>query len=244
MAGTRTLSLVLGFIALLLCTGCIKLGESSELPRSAVEPTAVPADRISCQEILGTAFRSENERNWYIENCSKWPLVRVADEAAAPPGAPPANNEPPECAAIRGKPYESNQQRNWYLQNCNQNGAPAAPTAANQQQPPPPPNQPAAQNQPQGGGDRTDCNAIRGTAYRSAGERIWYAQNCGSTTTTAPPAAPTPVPARAPAPAPAAAPPPAPASSSGGPDRADCAAISGGPYRSDAERNWFNTYCR
>src|SRR5215213_7861982 len=106
---------------MLLCAGCVKLGESSELPLAAVQATVPPGDRISCQEILGTAFRSDNEREWFMTNCSKWPLVKVADEPAA--GSVPAANapkEPPECAAIRGKPYESNQQRTWYLQNCNQ----------------------------------------------------------------------------------------------------------------------------
>jgi hypothetical protein len=201
-----------------LCAGCVKLGESSELPLAAVEPTPLPPDRIACQEILGTAFRSDNERNWFIENCSKWPLVKVADEGpGAPP--PPASTEPPECAAIRGKPYESSQQRTWYLQNCNQGSRPPAnqQAAANNQG-----NQPA-QSQPQG--DRTDCNAIRGTPYRSSNERNWYQQNCGGTASSPAQAGQQPQPA-------------------GGPDRADCNAIRGTAYRSDAERDWYNANCR
>jgi len=212
LAGKRAFLLVLGLFALLLCAGCVKLGESSELPLAAVEPTAIPADRINCQEILGTAFRSDEERAWFMENCSKWPLVKVADESGG--SAPPANSEPPECTTIRGKPYESSQQRTWYLQNCNQqNGQPpAAP-----QQPQPPAN-PPAQAQTPGGPDRTDCNAIRGTPYRSDNERNWYNQNCGNNANVAP--------------------------ASGGPDRTDCNAIRGTAYRSPAERDWYNANCR
>ncbi|MGE0057384.1 MAG: hypothetical protein AB7T32_05330 [Dehalococcoidia bacterium] len=208
MAGTRALPLVLGIFAMVLCAGCVKLGESSELPLAAVEPTAVPGDRINCGEILGTAFRSDNERQWFMDNCSKWPLVKVPDEPA--PGSSPVVNEPAECAQIRGKPYESNQQRAWYLQNCNQN-QPGQPTSNNAQ----------TQSQPQtntttGDPDRTDCNAIRGTPYRSNNERAWFQQNCGNS--------------------------PAPVTT--GPDRTDCNQIRGTAYRSPAERDWFNANCR
>jgi hypothetical protein len=207
---------------MVLTAGCVKLGESSELPLAAVEATPVPGDRINCSEILGTAFRSDNERQWFMDNCSKWPLVKVADEGAPAPGQTQAPAEPPECAQIRGKPYESNQQRNWYLQNCNQgSSAPRAGTT-----PTPSSQQNQQQTQTTGGPDRTDCNAIRGTAYRSAGERTWYIQNCsGSTqqqstqTQTQP-------------------------QTTGGPDRTDCNAIRGTAYRSPAEQLWYNANCR
>lgn len=161
MTATRLPLILIGALAVLLCAGCVKLGESSELPLAAVQPTQVPPDRISCNEVLGTAFRSSTEREWFADNCSKWPLVKVADELqGGGPAAP--SNEPPECAAIRGKPYESNQQRTWYLQNCNPNANPGAATTP----------------QASSGSDRTDCNLIRGTAYRSNAEREWYAKNC------------------------------------------------------------------
>jgi hypothetical protein len=207
----RAFLLLLGFVTVVLSVSCVKLGESSELPLAAVEPTAVPPDRIDCGEILGTAFRSENERQWFMDNCSKWPLVKVPDETAPPAQAAQAPAEPADCAQIRGKPYESAQQRTWYLQNCNQN-QPAQQTASSPQN--------TAQTQVQqttGGPDRTDCNAIRGTSYRSANERAWYQQNCGGST--------------------------APAVTTG-PDRTDCNAIRGTAYRSPAERDWFNANCR
>lgn len=197
---------------MLVCAGCVKLGESSELPLTVTEATPTPVDRISCAEILGTAYRSDNERQWFMENCSKWPLVNVPDEpsvAAPPPAAAP--NEPAECAQIRGKPYESGQQRAWYLQNCNQGSAPPSAQAPIQGSQP----QSQASNQP-GSGDRTDCNAIRGTSYRSASERAWYQQNCLNSTPLV----------------------------TSGPDRTDCAAIRGTTYRSENERNWFISNCR
>jgi hypothetical protein len=203
----RAILLVLGCVAAVLCAGCVKLGESSELPLAAVEPTAVPPDRTDCGEILGTAFRSDNERQWFMDNCSKWPLVKVPDEPDTSTATTPS--EPPECAQIRGKPYESAQQRNFYLQNCNQN-QPNQPANSNTQaqQPTPVP----ATNGP----DRTDCNAIRGTPYRSNNERSWFQQNCGNT---APPV-------------------------TTGPDRTDCNQIRGTAYRSPAERDWYNANCR
>jgi hypothetical protein len=212
VAVQRLLILSFGAFTVLLCAGCLKLGESSEL-RLAPEPTSVPFDRISCLEIFGTAFRSEAEQSWYNENCNKWPLVKVASEAPAAPGAPAAPiSEPPECASIRGKPYESSQQRNFYLQNCNGQPAQAGLTSAQPGQPP------QTQQQTAGGSDRTDCNAIRGTPYRSNSERTWYIQNCGQTTSAPPVTA--------------------------GPDRTDCNAIRGTSYRSDNERNWYNANCQ
>jgi hypothetical protein len=218
---------------MILCAGCVKLGESSELPLAAVQATPLPPDRINCGEILGTAFRSDNERQWFMDNCSKWPLVKVADEPApGQTGAPSAPAEPPECAQIRGKPYESSQQRQWYLQNCNQNAAPRTGGAAT------PNPQPQGQTQTSGGPDRTDCNAIRGTAYRSPTERTWYIQNCGSTTNTPP---------QQPAPPQQPDTPQQPNTQlqlGTGPNRFDCNAIRGTAYRSPSEQAWFNANCR
>jgi hypothetical protein len=213
LAGTRALLLIIGFLAVVLCAGCVKLGESSELPLAAVEATPTPVDRVNCGEILGTAFRSDNERQWFMDNCSKWPLVKVPDEASAPAAA--TVNEPPECAQIRGKPYESTQQRTWYLQNCNQNQPGGQQPATNSQAQ----SQQLSQTQTTSGPDRTDCNAIRGTAYRSNNERTWYQQHCGTSVQSAPLV-------------------------TTGPDRTDCNAIRGTAYRSPAEQSWYNANCR
>jgi hypothetical protein len=154
----------IAFLAL-LCTACVTKGESSEL--RAVGPPAALPDRISCEQILGSAYRSDAERAWFHQNCSQWPPVKV-DPAPAPAsanGQAPANGEPPECASIRGRPYESSQQREFFLKNCHRPASPQPATTTG--------NVPAA-------GDRTDCNAITGTPYRSERERGWYLQNCRS----------------------------------------------------------------
>jgi hypothetical protein len=39
------------------------------------------AERIHCDDILGTAFRSEDERRWFGEECTDWPLVAPAYRA-------------------------------------------------------------------------------------------------------------------------------------------------------------------
>lgn len=148
----------IGILAVLLCAGCAKLGETKELPLAVTEPTPIPYDRINCDEILGTVFRSPAERTFFEENCSKWPAVVVGDEPAPSATAAP-RNEPAECAAIRGKPYESNAQRTFFLQNCSQSTR-LTTDASNS--------------------DRTDCNQIRGTTYRSNAEREWYNRNCGN----------------------------------------------------------------
>lgn len=184
--------------ALILCSalflsGCVRLGESSELPLLPQEPTPQPVDRIACQEIFGTAFRSESERQWFQQNCSTWPPVAVADE---PIRSTSSSAEPAECAAMRGRPYESNEQRTWFLQNCSGNRAAAAvspgeaaerrdcdairgtPYRSNAERTWYMQNCSTAQTQVTSGPDRTDCAAIRGTAYRSAAEREWFLSNC------------------------------------------------------------------
>ena len=226
MSGRRAVPIVLGLIAMVLCAGCVKLGESSELPLAAVQATPIPPDRINCGEILGTAFRSDNERQWFMDNCSKWPLVKVADEPAPGQAQPQAAapQEPSECAQIRGKPYESSQQRQWFLQNCNQGTAPPPGAAAT-------PIPDTRQQQTISGPDRTDCNAIRGTPYRSAAERAWYIQNCGTTNAQ-------PQPNTQPQPN------AQPQQAGIGPDRFDCNTIRGTPYRSPSEQAWYNANCR
>ncbi len=123
---------------------------------------STPADRSDCNAILGTAYRSDTERQWFSDNCSSW-SASVGD--VPDPGAPvpqvQASGPGPEgrdCGQVRGTPYRSDAERAWYVANCPAQTAVALPASA--------------------GPDRTDCNQIRGTAYRSDAERAWYAANC------------------------------------------------------------------
>jgi hypothetical protein len=212
---------------------CLTTPPAPQPPLSHVAPMPTE-DRSNCGEIYGTAFRSEAERAWFIANCSSWPLVRVADAPPGPPpGAPVNGQQQPNrsgqalspvapgdrgsCDEIRGTAYRSTTERTWYLANCG--GQPSTPvqvpgSAQLQAGAPPLP------------GDRTSCNEIRGTAYRSASERNWYLANCAGQVGAA---------------AGGAAPPP---QAGGGPDRTNCDEIRGTAYRSDQERGWFLTNCR
>ena len=72
-----------GFLTGVLLHACIVFavlddGESTaNAPdgRTIVTPPAAPsvtvvADRTSCEEIRGTDYRSESERQWFITNCT------------------------------------------------------------------------------------------------------------------------------------------------------------------------------
>ena len=165
-------------------------------------------DRMDCGAILGSAFRSATERDWYNGNCSHWPLTNYGASGATGP----AVQLPPGCAEQQGKPYTSEENRRWFLNTC------AGPVAEAQKQAQPagqpvPPGQPPATVDPAQASvqpaaeapaapatapapmpDRHDCNSIRGGAYNSETERQWYLANCSAP---APPryttAAPTPV---------------------------------------------------
>jgi hypothetical protein len=181
----------------------VELGDAT--PALPSDDKAAPREnRTDCGEIQGTAFRSQDERQWYEENCNQWPPVSVPQTPAQrAERAPP---EPPECAGMRGRPYQSDEQRRWYLANCQ-----GQQQGGGQGQPPPPPGQ---SQPPPSQGDRTNCDQIRGTPYRSNAERDWFLKNC-----------------------------PAVPSGGAGPDRTDCNAIRGTSYRSPAERDWFLKNC-
>lgn len=138
-------------------------------------------DRTDCREIFGTAFRSEYERQWFQENCSQWPLVRLPEAPPPSPSGQASAGQPPECERLRGRPYESREQREWFLANCL--GTAPGPTQAVATE-----------------GDRTNCDEIRGTPYRSDAERSWYLANCPAQAPAPPP------PGSAPSNRPAAAP--------------------------------------
>jgi hypothetical protein len=222
-AGFGLPTLLFLLLASLAGAGCFKASiEPSPLQAKQQQPQV---DRTDCGEIFGSAFRSNNERIWFEQNCSRWPPVPVPQPG--PPGASAAAApEPPECAAVRGRPYQSDVQRTWFLANCQQGGqAPAAAAAApppppsGQPAPAPPPPPPPAQPAPAlQASDRTSCDEIRGTAYRSDAERLWYVRNCSGTTGTT-------------------------TTTSAGPDRTNCNEIRGTEYRSDAERNWYARNC-
>jgi len=138
-------------------------------------------DRTKCEEIFGTAYRSEDERRWFSENCSTWSRsvgdVPEPETLAAPTPTPGTTAPGPDgrpCEQVRGTAYRSAAERAWYQANCLGNGSPQATS----------------------GPDRTNCDEVRGTAYRSDTERAWYQANCLNQQPPAPrPATPTPQPA-------------------------------------------------
>src|SRR5437868_2710671 len=67
--------------------------------------------RHDCNAMMGTAFRATEEREWFEQNCSKWPAVALAQAVPPAPGTPQPGAQPgaatviqgdtPECAAKR-----------------------------------------------------------------------------------------------------------------------------------------------
>jgi hypothetical protein len=147
-----TLTLILGAALSLSC-----LDEGPVLTPD--EPENAEANTEDCSAILGKAFASVEQRQWFIDNCSDWPQRDVPEVSDVDARPTPVQTDTPECAAMRGKPYESSEQRQWFLANCVQ----AVQTT-------PPVNQT--------GTDRTSCSEIRGTQYRSQTERQWFLSNC------------------------------------------------------------------
>jgi hypothetical protein len=136
---------------------CLDEGEVLTGPAGAEEEAQ--ETQMQCEAILGKAFASADERQWFIDNCSRWEAPQPQAAPAQQPPQAPVSREPEECAQIRGRQYESQQQRAWFLQNCT--GARAGGAI-----------------QPSQGSDRTNCDEIRGTQYRSAAERNWYLTHC------------------------------------------------------------------
>jgi hypothetical protein len=144
--------------------------------------------RHDCNAMLNTAFRATEEREWFEQNCSKWPAVAVAQAAPAAAPSQPAQpsaasaiqGETPECAAKRGKPYTSEQDRTWFLQNCIRPEAPAPAPNANpanaqpqlQQRPV------VAQPTPATNANAAVCDTIRRAQNPSDEQRRWYFTYC------------------------------------------------------------------
>ena len=135
--------------------------------------------RHDCNAMLGTAFRATEEREWFEQNCSRWPAVAVAQVPAA--GASPAarcakrhQGDTPECAAKRGKPYTNEQDRTWFLQNCIRPEAPApAPNPVGAPQA-----TPATQPTPVVNANAAVCDTLRRTPNPSDEQRRWYFTYC------------------------------------------------------------------
>ena len=137
--------------------------------------------RHDCNAMMGTAFRATEEREWFEQNCSRWPAVSVAQIVAAPapgqqqPGAPNViQGDTPECAAKRGKPYANEQDRTWFLQNCIRPEAPAPAPNANGA----PLGIPAAQPTPVVNANAAVCDTLRRTPNPSDEQRRWYFTYC------------------------------------------------------------------
>jgi hypothetical protein len=140
--------------------------------------------RHDCNAMMATAFRATEEREWFEQNCSKWPAVAVAQAASAPaPGQPGASTvvqgDTPECAAKRGKPYTSEQDRTWFLQNCLRPEMPApnagnVPPQTQQQQQRPV----VAQPTPLVNANASVCDTLRRSPNPTDEQRRWYFTYC------------------------------------------------------------------
>jgi hypothetical protein len=136
--------------------------------------------RHDCNAMMGTAFRATEEREWFEQNCSKWPAVAVAQASGPAPGAPQPGaatliqGETPECAAKRGKPYTSEQDRAWFLQNCLRPEVPAPGAPAVQPQQRPAVTQPA----PVTDANAAVCDTLRRSPNPTDEQRRWYFTYC------------------------------------------------------------------
>jgi len=183
MLRVRSLLLLLLPLAALV----VACGSSYEPPKRDVSALSKLDNGIrhDCNAMLGTAFHGTEEREWFEQNCSRWPAVAVAQIAAAAPPAPgqPQPNAPtsvvqgdsPECAAKRGKPYTSEQDRTWFLQNCIRPEVPAPAAAANTQ---PQQRPPVAQPAPVVDANAGVCDTLRRAPNPTDEQRRWYFTYC------------------------------------------------------------------
>ncbi len=187
--------------ALLLSISCIEPDAVVTPPTPA--PAQIASSTENCDQMMGEVFADPGQRNWFLDHCSSWPPVPVAQA--------PVSTENPQCVTLRVKQNPTPQDRAWYAANCGGSN-PSSPQNS------------AAANVPVVPGDRTSCDQIRGTPYRSDTERLWYLAHClnGSNSQNG---------ANQPTSAGLAA------------NRANCAQISGTPYLSDTERQWYLANC-
>ena len=156
----RVYVLLLLQVGVLLMAGCVAVARLDHVPTT----TPTPPDRTTCGEILGTAFRSDSEQAWFVQNCSAWNETTLGTVTAPPAaGSPtPAPGSPGPQTSPQAQGREEDTQR--------PSGTPT-PTPT-----------PTQQRQLQGE-DR--CAAQRGRPYQSDEDREWYRQNCLGGTPTA-----------------------------------------------------------
>lgn len=136
--------------------------------------------RHDCNAMMGTVFRATEEREWFEQNCSRWPAVAVAQAQAPAPsqpqtgGATTIQGDSPDCAAMRGRPYSSEQDRAWFLQNCLRPEVPAPNTGNLQTQPRPGVVQPT----PLVNANAAVCDTLRRSPNITDEQRRWYFTYC------------------------------------------------------------------
>ena len=208
-----------------------------EPPRaSGDEALRETATRQDCNAIMGTVFRSGEERTWFEENCSRWPAPLGApvsmppeppQSQPVPSRAPVVSGERPECAALRSRPGLPEPERLWFQANCSGPSAGAPP-------------QPRSEPQPE------SISSLPGSGPPMLLPVTPPTPYAGPSVVTAPPnpasqpafTAPTPAPARMPAPVAVPSPIPTPAATG-----LACAALQRNPSLSDSERRYYFTHC-
>jgi hypothetical protein len=174
MSFSTTRLLVLLSVIGLLASACVSIPSVKPNLPPAPEPAPV-VDRISCDQIYGTAFRSEQEQEWFLQNCSQWGAI---DLSPVQTPQPPIGNVTPNQqeragtgAATQGTPVQNQpaaNQRQPSANNPAQNSAPSLPATPRPQvqtQVPPaaatPANQPNS-NDGDGNEGSNVCSIFRG----------------------------------------------------------------------------------
>jgi hypothetical protein len=150
-----------------------------------------------------------------VSGCALKPVAPAVPQADVAIGA----GDRTDCQAIYGTAFHSEAERDWFTKNCTQwpyfNPTPGPQAAA-----------PVGNYVP-----TQTCDQIRGKPYTSEGQHQWYLANCIGT----PPGAPDQVTAPASQ--------PSQPQVVAGPDRTNCGEITGTPYRSPNERQWYLANC-
>ena len=176
--------LLLLLLLLVLPSVLVAACSSYEPPQSAATGLSKleTGVRHDCNAMLGTAFRATEEREWFEQNCSRWPAVALASILPAAPGQQPGQpgaatviqGETPQCAAMRGRPYNNETERAWFLQNCIRPEVPAAnPAVPNNTQ-----QRPGAAPTSLSSSTAAVCETLRRIPNPTDAQRRWYLTNC------------------------------------------------------------------
>jgi hypothetical protein len=168
----------------LAATACV---EVPQLDYAVPSPTPDTSDRTDCGQILGSAFRSDNEQLWFTENCSDWAATTVGrlpdptpvgQQGSATAGQGGADPQSPGGAQVSQNGNQQNQQTQSNedtRKRCDeQRGRPYASAADRDWYLKNCLNLPATTLSP----DVRDCNQIRGQNYASEEQRQWFLANC------------------------------------------------------------------